>query len=76
MYELKQTEILAYQYVTDRLKLEGYEPIVGSIEMWNHTTRKTTLFLCVADFGVRYFSKEDDMHILDTLGKDYNYAVD
>ena len=45
----------------------GYEHILGSLGMWKHKTRKTIFCLCIDDFGITYFSKEDVQHLHDTI---------
>ena len=44
--------------------------------MRNHEIRQTSFCLCVDDFGVKYFNREDMDHLLNTLGTDYKYTVD
>ena len=44
--------------------------------MWKHKERKTVFCLCVDDFGVKYHSKEDTDHLLQTLGNHYTYTID
>ena len=44
--------------------------------MWRHETRQTVLYLCVDDFIVKYFNKDDADRLLNTLGKEYKYTVD
>ena len=35
-----------------------------------------SFFLCVDDFGVKNYSRNDAEHLLNTLGKSYEYTVD
>ena len=37
---------------------------------------KTNICLCMDDFDVKYFSKDDADHILDSLKKDYAVLID
>ena len=76
VYGLKQAAILAYNQLLGRLTSGGYRPIVGSTGMFEHTTRPTKFCLCVDDFGIKYFAKNDAQHLLDTLGKTYKYSTD
>ena len=76
MYGLKQASVLAYQNLTKLLTDGGYEHILGSLGMWKHKTRRTTFCLCVDDFGVKYFSKEDVQHLHDTIAKEYTCKID
>ena len=63
MYGLKQASVLAYQHLSKLLIDGGYKQILGSLGMWKHETRQTLFCLCVDDFGVKYFSKEDVQHL-------------
>ena len=76
MYGLKQASVLAYQNLTKLLTDGGYQHIVGSLGMWKHKTRKTLFCLCVDDFGVKYYSKEDVQHLHDTIAKEYTCKID
>ena len=67
MYGLKQAAVLAYTQVSSLLKKAGYQPIVGSLGMWKHSTRKTLFCLCVDDFGIKYYDKEDILHLENAL---------
>ena len=40
--------------------------------MWKDETRQIVFCLCVDDFGVKYFNRNDTDHLLNTLGKNYN----
>ena len=40
MYGLKQAALLAHQTVSTLLINAGYEPIIGSLGLWKHNTRK------------------------------------
>ena len=37
---------------------------------------KNTIFLCVNDFGVKTYSKEDLEHLQNTVQKTYNFKTD
>ena len=76
MYGLKQAAILAYEQLVDHLKLHGYEPVIGTTCIFHHKTRRTKFCLCVDDFGVKYYTKNDLDHFLDTLRKKYTVTTD
>ena len=76
MYGLKQAAILAYNLLYTRLNDAGYKPVVGSAGMFRHVTRSTMFCLCVDDFGIKHYSKDDLNHLLQTLGKHYEYSID
>ena len=76
MYGLKQAAILAYNLIKKRLKPAGYYPIKESNGLWRHKTRKTIFALCVDDFGVKYFNKEDALHLANALQQHYDITID
>ena len=49
------------------LAMHGYCPIVGTTGMWEHETRQTKFCVCVNDFGIKYFNKDDADHLLTSL---------
>ena len=76
IYGLKQAAILAYNLIKERLAPAGYVPIKESNGLWRHNTRKTVFALCVDDFGVKYYTKEDALHLINALDKHYDITVD
>ena len=76
MYGLKQAAILAYKQIKERLEKKGYHPIPGTTGLWKHTTQKITFALCVDNFGVKYFKKEDVEHLCDSLREYYKISTD
>ena len=76
MYGLKQAAVLAFDHLVDNIKDFGYEPIPHTIGMWKHKARKTTFCLCVDDFGVKHFSKDDAVHLVQALSANYKLSLD
>ena len=76
IYGLKQAAVLAYDNLVKNLSSHGYSPIPHTIGIWQHATRRTKFCLCVDDFGVKYFTKQDADHLLQALGQHYEYTVD
>ena len=76
MYRLKQAAILAYKLIEQRLRPTGYFPIKESNGLWKHKTRPTIFALCVDDFGVKYFKKDDADHLIQTLQEHYEISID
>ena len=76
MYGLKQAAKLARDQLITTLAPFGYHPTKESQNIWAHTTRKTRFCLCVDDFGIKYFSKEDADHLLNALKSAYEITVD
>ena len=64
MYSLKQAAILAYQQLVKRLKPHGYYPVPNTAGLWAHKTRRIVFVLCVDDFRIKYFNKDDKNHLL------------
>ena len=75
MHGLKQAAILAYDYIK-HLKDSGYHPVQGTVGLWTHKSRNIQFCLCVDDFGVKYFRKEDVDHLLQSIGSIYKYTTD
>ena len=76
MYGLKQAAILAYNNLKANLAQHGYTPVVGTVGMWKHDTRRTKFCVCVDDFGIKYYDKKDADHLLDCLKKYYKVTTD
>jgi len=76
MYGLKQAAILAYQQLIKVLAQYGYSPIVGTVGLWQHIKRPIKFCLCVDDFGIKYYSKQDVDHLLSAIGSNYQYTTD
>ena len=74
MYGLKEAGIL--NKLVKALAPHGYKPMPNTTGLWKHTTRQTTFALCVDDFGVKYFSREDADHLINALRSTYNITID
>ena len=67
MYGLKQAARLAYDNLFTNLKKDGYFPDKYCPNIWSHESRSTNFCLCVDDFGVKYFAKDDAQHLITSL---------
>ena len=76
MYGLKQAARLAYEQLVQNLKRHGYSPDPIATNIWSHTHRKTKFCLCVDDFGIKYFTKDDAHHLISALQKYYSITTD
>ena len=80
IYGLKQAGRLAQLRLISHLADNGYFPAANSTCLFKHVTNGTIFTLVVDDFGVKYNTKADAMHLLDTLEKLYkiktNWAGD
>ena len=76
MYGLKQAAILAFEFLVDNLSQYGYKPLPHTLSIWTHETRPISFCLCVDDFGIKYFNKDDANHLLSSLQKHYTVTTD
>ena len=76
MYGLKQAAILAYKQLVKHLHPFGYSPVSHPLSLWIDNTNPNFFCLCVDDFGVKYYSKEDALHLINTLKQGYSTPVD
>ena len=76
MHGLKQTARLAYNLLCDQLAVDGYAPSLLSPSLWGHKTRATKFCLCVDDFEIIFFNKDNIHHLFNALGKHYTLSCD
>ena len=76
MYGLKQAAILAYEFLVTNLSHYGYKPLHHTLSVWTHETRPISFCLCVDDFGIKYFNKDDADHLLTSLQNHYTVTKD
>ena len=76
MYSLKQAAILAYRRLVAHLRLHGHYPCEGTTGLWCHKTLPTKFALCVNDFMVKYFHKDDAMYLIQALQAKYEITQD
>ena len=67
MHGLKQAARLAYEKLVQNLRIHGYKPDPVAQNIWSHESRLTKFCLCVDDFGIKYFNKDDADHLLNAL---------
>ena len=67
MYRLKLAAILVYDNLQRRLEPFGYTHVTGTDDVWQHNTIPTKFCLCVDDFGIKYYSKDDTQHLLNAI---------
>ena len=48
-----------------------YYPTPCTTGLWEHRTLARNFCFCVNDFGVKYFSKDEEDHLLDARQKNY-----
>ena len=76
LFGLKQSALLAYQQLSAILKEGGYTPIIGSLGMWKHPTKRVLFNLCVDDFGVKYYDKNDVNDLISLIQSKYTVKAD
>ena len=76
MYGLKQAALLAFNFLQKNLASFRYKPIPHKTGLWEHDTKPITFCLCIDDFGVNYFHKNDVNHLIQTLQKFYKVSMD
>ena len=76
MYGLKEAGIIAFEQLVAKLRPYGYEPMKFTPGFWKHKTRKTTFTLCINDFGVKYFNKDDANHLINAVKEHYEVTTD
>jgi hypothetical protein len=75
MYGLPQSGANSHDELEERLNKEGYYKSTLAPALWKHKTRPTQFVLIVDDFGIKYFSKEDVDHLVNSLKKYYEVKV-
>ena len=62
MCGLKQAALLAYNFFKHNLAPHFYAPIPYTSGLWKHTTRRIVFCLCIDEYGIKYYNKDDDLH--------------
>ena len=76
MYGLNQASIIAYNQLISHMEPHVYYPVPFTTGLWAHKTSKTKFFLCLDYFGVKYVSKDDANHLLNSLKNHYVISTD
>ena len=76
MYGLPQVGSLGHDLLEKRLNKAGYHQSAIVPGLWKHTTRPIQFILVVDNFRVKYTSRNDANHLIDTLKKHYDVYVD
>ena len=67
VYGLPQAGILANKLLWEQLTKRGYFELPHTPGLWTHVHRPVWFTLVVDYFRVKFFGKEHDQHLLDTL---------
>ena len=71
VYGLPQAGGLAYNTLIKHLQLHGYTCAGFTPGHFKHSTRNTMFCLVFDYFGLKYTAKNDALHLIDTLKKNY-----
>ena len=47
----------------------------GIIGLYHHKTKSTKFYLCVDDFSIKYWSKENAQYLCNAIGITFQYTV-
>lgn len=76
IYGLPQAGSLSNKALREFLAPHGYYEVAHTPCLWKHTTRPIQFTLVVDDFGVKYVGRQHAEHLIATLKKGYQLAVD
>ena len=77
MYGLPQAGRIDYIATIKHLQLHGYTRTGFTPGLFKHATRDNMFTLDIDNFGLKYTSKNDALHLIDTLKKKYpDIAID
>ncbi len=76
MYGLPQAGSLGHDLLEHRFNNEGYFQSQTVPGFWKHNSKPIQFVLVVDNFGIKYLKQEDLDHLIQSLEKHYNVAVD
>ena len=76
MYGLKESGVIAIDQLVRKIKRFGYKPMPQTPGLWKNTSRRRTFTLCVDNFGIQYFSKDDANHLIGAIQATYKFSID
>jgi hypothetical protein len=76
MYGLPQAGSLGQEQLEQRLNQAGYYQSQTVPGLWKHKSKPIQFVLVVDDFGIKYVRQDDLNHLISTLEKYYEVAVD
>lgn len=75
MHGLKQAVVLTFDYLVKYLWKHGYIPISNTICIRHNKIKRTPFCLCVDDFGVKYYHKDNVFLLFNIPQESYAYTV-
>ena len=76
IYGLHQTAILSYDHLCTYLDPHGYSSVESTFGVWKHQTCPICFCVCVDDFCIKYFTKDDADYHLQYIFQHYQYIID
>ena len=73
---LKQAALLVCDHLNNSLAPCVYHLVQGIVGLWKYEIRPTKFCLCVDDFGIKFWSKDDAQHLCNAIGANFNHNVD
>ena len=67
IYGLPQAGVLANKILKKRLAPSGYYEMPHTLGLWKHVSCPIAFTLVVDDFGVKYVSKKNAVHLVTAL---------
>ena len=75
MYGLPQAGRLAYEQLKEHLAKAGYVPAGHTPGLFKHITKPIQFILVVDDFGVKFVSQDDALHLINHLKTKYTATI-
>ena len=76
MYGVKESGVINFEELVKKLALFSYHPMKFTPELCKHKTCRITFTLCVDELGVKFFSKADAVHLVNSVKSNYKFTVD
>ena len=76
MYDIKEEAIISYNQLISHMDPYSYYTVPFRTGLCSQMTLITKQLLCVDDFGVKHFTKDDANHLLDYLKKHYAISIE
>ena len=75
MYGLKEAGVIVFDPLVRKLKRFGYKSMSQTPGLWKHSFYRTTFTLCIDNFGVQHFSKDDADHLIGAIRATYECSI-
>ena len=75
MCGLKEAGNISYKRLVKKLQPHGYAPVENTPRLWTHPDLPTTFTLAIDNFGIKFFSADNDAHLIDELQNHYSVTI-